>query len=129
MNAKKILFGLLSILCLTFTVTSISSCEKESYTEGLNYKLLDDGSGYVVTGIGVATDTNIVIPSIINDKPVTSIDEYAFYECSSLTSVVIPDSVTSIGNVAFFNCSSLTSIKIGNSVTSIGYSAFSYCSS
>ena len=41
---------------------------------------------------------------------VTSIGDYAFYYCDSLTSVVIPDSVTSIGDYAFYNCTSLTSV-------------------
>ena len=44
--------------------------------------------------------------------------------CSSLTSVTIPDSVTSIGGYAFMNCSCLTSVTIPDSVTSIGYNAF-----
>ena len=60
---------------------------------------------------------------------VTSIGERAFYECSGLTSVTIPNSVTSIGNAAFNSCSSLTSVTIPNSVTSIGNAAFALCSS
>ena len=60
---------------------------------------------------------------------VTSIGDYAFYDCSSLTLVTIPNSVTSIGEQAFRNCSGLTSVTIGNSVTSIGYGAFYNCSS
>ena len=62
------------------------------------------------------------------DDSVTSIGNYAFYNCSGLKSVTIPDSVTSIGNSAFEDCSGLTSVTIGNSVTSIGDWAFSGCS-
>ena len=56
------------------------------------------------------------------DGDVTTIGDNAFWGCSSLTSITIPDSVTSIGNYAFYNCSSLTSVTIGDSVTTIGYS-------
>ncbi len=67
--------------------------------------------------------TDLVIPN-----SVTSIDNYAFYGCSGLTSVTIGNSVTSIGNYAFYNCSGMTSLTIGNSVTTIGYGAFRGCS-
>ena len=66
--------------------------------------------------------TSVVIPN-----SVTTIGEGAFSGCSSLTSIVIPDSVTSIGNYAFSGCSSLTSVVIGNSVTYIGDYAFYAC--
>ena len=58
---------------------------------------------------------------------VTSIGDYAFYYCRSLTSISIPSSVTSIGNSAFYNCSGLTSVAIPSSVTSIERLAFSDC--
>lgn len=63
------------------------------------------------------------------DGEVTTIGDYAFYECSSLTSVTIGDSVTKIGNYTFYGCSSLTSVTIGNGVTTIGEGAFYDCSS
>ncbi|MBR3805185.1 MAG: leucine-rich repeat domain-containing protein [Clostridia bacterium] len=57
----------------------------------------------------------------------TKISDYAFYDCSSITSVKISNSVTSIGNYAFYDCDSLTSVTIGNGVTSIGSYAFYGC--
>ena len=63
------------------------------------------------------------------DGEVTSIGEWAFDDCSSLTSITIPDSVTTIGHYAFNGCSSLTSVNIPDSVTTIGNAAFSDCSS
>ena len=60
---------------------------------------------------------------------VTSIGDYAFGYCSSLTSISIPVGVTSIGDYAFSHCSSLTSVTIPFSVASIGYRAFLGCSS
>ncbi len=75
---------------------------------------------------------DVIIPESVtyngNSYSVTSIGDYAFYYCSSLTSVTIPNSVTSIGSYAFEGCSGLTSVTIPNSVTSIGYEAFYGCS-
>ena len=73
---------------------------------------------------GCSSLTSVTIPD-----SVTSIGDYAFCDCSSLTSVTIPDSVTSIGGCAFENCSNLTSVTIGNGVRSIGDYAFWRCSS
>jgi hypothetical protein len=60
---------------------------------------------------------------------VTSIGEYAFLQCRSLTSATIPGSVVSIGEYAFDNCISLTSVTIPASITSIGVYAFDNCTS
>ena len=67
------------------------------------------------------------IKSVIIAKGVTGIGDYAFYDCTGLTRITIPNSVTSIGRGAFSGCTGLTSITIPDSVTSIGDSAFSGC--
>ena len=66
--------------------------------------------------------TDLVIPGNVKE-----IKNYAFYYCTSLTSVTIGDGVTTIGSSAFEECTGLTSITIGNSVTTIGEWAFYGC--
>ncbi len=71
---------------------------------------------------------DVEIPTTISGIVVTSIGEQAFYSCSEVTSLILPDSVITIGNGAFAICSSLTSINIPDSVTTIGEGAFQGCS-
>ncbi len=68
------------------------------------------------------------LTSVTISQGVTSIGQYAFSGCSGLTGVTIPASVTTIGDYAFQNCSGLTGVTIPASVTSIGSYAFSGCS-
>ena len=76
---------------------------------------------------------NLVIPAVFQQDGkwyrVTAIDSLAFYDCTSLVSVTIPNSVTTIAEGAFQGCSSLLSITIPESVTSIGQDVFYRCSS
>ncbi|MDD7701085.1 MAG: leucine-rich repeat domain-containing protein, partial [Eubacteriales bacterium] len=86
-----------------------------------------DGS---VTSIGAGAFFGCTgLTSITIPDSVTSIGDWAFYGCTGLTSITIPDSVTSIGDLAFYGCTGLTSITIPDSVTSIGKSAFYKCTS
>ena len=74
---------------------------------------------------------DIKIPEKIHEKSgdytVTGIGNLAFWECTSLKEVTIPQSVTSIGDKAFYDCRGLTSVTIPQSVTSIGDHAFDEC--
>ena len=106
--------------------------------DNLTWKLYEDGT-LNISGTGAmkdydsddspATQKKDSVKKVVIEDDVTSIGDYAFWNCSNLTSITIPDSVTIIGNSAFNACSSLTSLTIPNSVTSIGEGAFYACSS
>ena len=99
----------------------------------LMYKASENSSGVTVCRPINLETTEIHIPSQVRygnyTYDVDCIGDSAFYDCSGLTSITIPNTVTSIGEYAFSRCSSLNSITIPNSVTSIGESAFYECSS
>lgn len=71
--------------------------------------------------------TEVVIPKRINDVKVTQISGYAFANCSTLTSVTIPDTVTFIGESAFMRCENLSDVELGAGLTSIMEYAFNGC--
>ena len=110
-------------------LTPPPTVEEIQYSEGLIYRLNSDKSGYMVVGIGICVDTDVLIPPTYQDLPVTEIGNEAFKGCNYLYSVTIPNSVTSIGGSAFSSCGNLESINIPNSVTSIGDRAFEGCRS
>ena len=103
---------------------------KNVYKNEGGSKLTTDENGYVIYTDGdekilVAyhgTNTELALPSYI-----TKINQYAFYNCTGLTSVTIGKGVTLIGNSAFRDCTGLTNITIPDSVTSIGGGAFYGC--
>ena len=85
----------------------------------------------IITNIGKSVklidNDGIEIKDFVIPNGVTSIGDYAFNNCSGLTSVIISTDVTRIGQYAFNNCSSLTSVDIPNNTTIIGESAFEKC--
>ena len=68
--------------------------------------------------------SSLTLPSSLQ-----SIGDYAFYDCNSLTSLTLPSSLQSIGDYAFIICNSLTSLTLPYSLQSIGEEAFDYCKS
>ena len=125
---KKLL--LLMLLVMTMPMTMMADDPVE--IGGIYYTFIPKGKIATVTSNPNGYSGDIVIPSTVTDNNnviynVTSIGDKAFYGCSSLTSIDIPNSVTSIGTQAFYYCIGLTSIDIPNSVTSIGDNAFNDC--
>ena len=96
-------------------------------SEGLEFTLNEDAESYSVTGIGTCTDTEIIIPSTYNGLPVTSIGDSAFSECTTITSVYIPEGILEIGEYAFEYCSNLTQVDIPSTLAKFGQYAFQAC--
>lgn len=126
--------GLLIILSLVSVLGKHAKIGKETI-DGVTwrYKIVD---GNAVIGrrhpqfcsaISVSTVGDLVIPSSLGGYPVTGIGEYAFYKCTKLTSVTIPNSVTNIERCAFERCGGLTSVVIPESVATLDYAAFASC--
>ena len=104
-----------------------TECNELFASEGLEFTLNDDELSYSVTGIGKCTDTDIAIPSTYEGLPVTAIGNSAFFFCTDITNVLIPDSITTIENHAFSYCFSLVSINVPYSVVNIEYVPFDSC--
>lgn len=138
-NNNKLMKQNLFRLCLTamMLLVTLASYAYDAYIDGVYYNF--SGTYATVTCRVYNSADNIdaysgdiVIPNIVDYDGkiynVTSIGEYAFFRCSNLTSVTIPEGIRSIGYYAFSFCSSLTSVTIPNGVVSIGSLAFRGCS-
>lgn len=99
-------------------------------TSGWRLELNEEQTAYSVTG----TEDNaeivcgkVVLPSVHNGKPVTSISKSAFFMCDKLTSVIIPDSITEIGVNAFARCANLVRAELPSGLKKLEKGAFSNC--
>lgn len=131
----------------TKTVVDVGS--RRSYIEE-NFSLALVGNGYAITAY-IGNLTNVHIPSTYQEKPIVSIEKRAFYDCSKIIEISLPDTVNEIGEEAFgyctslkridisackrikdhafIGCTSLTEMTIPNGVISIGEKPFAECSS
>ena len=139
---KRLLSFVLAVLMIAslLPATALAADIVDSGTCGAEVTWTLDSEGVLtISGNGYMYDNGSsgapwygyrsLVKSAVIAEGVTSIGEYAFSDCRSLTSVTIPDSVTSIGERAFYYCTSLTSVTIPNSVTFIDNGTFYDCTS
>ena len=124
LGASKTATGYQAVFGYIFGYTKTSS---SSATNGATYQYCEASD----TSYWSDKYYHYYIPASLKNVTITGgkIGENAFYNCSGLTNISIPNSITTIGEKAFCNCSSLSSIVIGNKVNSIGIEAFNECSS
>ncbi len=116
----------LAVAVLSVPIISLPRAFASDWQAVLTYETNSDNTGIIITECDDSASGILEIPSQINGLPVISIGDEAFYRCSSLTSVIIPDTVTRIGVLGFSLCS-ITSVVIGNGVTDLELYAFYYC--
>ncbi|MBQ2661832.1 MAG: leucine-rich repeat protein [Clostridia bacterium] len=98
-------------------------------TKGSLQYMVIDGEEITIVKCDTSASGTVTIPSSIDGVPVTTIGTSAFYQCTLLTKVVIPQSVQNISTSAFAECTSLTAVEMTTGLKKIGYYAFSDCTS
>jgi hypothetical protein len=128
------------LMLIAFLSISMSASGYDFEADGIYYRVTSASDftcavtngqqGNVFTGDNLY-EGDVIIPAHVDYKnktlTVTSIDGWAFYKCSQLNTVMIPETVIEIGTGAFEGCTNLTSIDLPNSVTELGSSIFERC--
>ena len=110
------------ILALMLCVSLLAIPAAAADTEGDWEYAVADGEATVLHYHG--SETELTIPAVLGNCPVTGIGYMAFFSDSTLTSVAIPEGVTRIEDMAFMNCSALKSITLPTSLVNVGLSTF-----
>lgn len=126
------------LLFLLTLLTSASAFAYEAEVGGVYYNFKSDGTASVTFIKRYSSENSsaysgaVNIPETVNyderDFTVTTIEDYAFYACNTLTSVTLPSTLLTIGTSAFNGCASLTGVTIPQGVNTLGSRAFANCS-
>jgi len=114
-----VLLSFFAFPCMQWNVHADDNDDRMLYNNYIYYTI--NSSNEVVIQDVRTSITEAEIPAEIDGYSVTEIGNYAFKDCTRLTSVTIPDSVVKIGAYAFKDCTALTDLTIPNSVTEIGW--------
>ena len=137
MKKLGILFA--TLLMTLFFAVSVSALDATgSCGDNVNWKFNESTGELVISGTGEMENYNLEdsfspfmsktdVKSVVIKDGVTSVGDYTFTFCRSLTAVTIPDSVKSLGICSFANCITLKDLKLGKGITSIGALAFDSC--
>jgi len=116
-----------TVLWIALLVMAIIPAYSQQYNAESEFEVQREGNGVEITKY-IGKKSVVSIPPSIQNRPVTSIGDGAFFDCTSLTAITIPNSVTSIGREAFGECTHLTSVTFLGKITSSNFNdeAFSY---
>ena len=122
--------SMLSLMVTTPLFADVATMNGVTWTYSVsNGKAIIGGGGPSSTAVPTSTSGLLSIPSSIKGYSVASVADYAFYNCTNLTSVTIPNGVTNIGYKAFYSCRSLANVTLPNTLTRIMGNAFTCCDS
>ena len=146
---KRIVSLLLAALLICTLLPTAAFAETSSGVCGADVSnltwALDESGTLTVSGSGDMLDYSTVtvddvvistapwadyaasIKSVVIKPGVTGIGEYAFYGCTGMTQLTLPDGVTRLGQLAFYGCTALSSVTVPGSVTEMGKCVFSKC--
>ena len=136
-NLAILALVLISMAAVLVVSASAATVDSGSCGENATWTLDDNGT-LTISGTGNMdswyynspwSGYKTAIKKVVVENGITSIGNYAFYQCANIESVIIPDGITSVGDWAFYYCSSLKSINFPESVTTIGWYTFGYCTS
>ena len=124
---KKVLSVFLSILLIVAILPlGAFNLTASALTEGYYTYTVENGKA-TITAVDTEIYGNVTVPSTLGGYTVTTIEYAAFWGCSELTGITIPNCVTYIEAEAFDGCTNLRSVKLPNGITSIQYSTFYGC--
>lgn len=116
-------------------IAATATADNHSYTNGActvcgvkqhwEYSISADAEITITAYNGA--DVTLSVPAVIDNLPVTVIGEDAFYGCTTLTSVQLPEGIKAIDTGAFYDCTNLQTISLPSTLTELGDYAFFYC--